>query len=188
MGNYEHKSILDEDVSLRRLELRDAEPMLEWMLEPGIYEKMQYDPKEQSIERCQEFIQTSWVDENNHHYAITNETQEYLGTVSLKNIDNKNKNAEFAIALHPKAMGKGISAMALQEIMEKAFDELKLHKVYLYVRSDNKRAIAFYEKNQLKYEGCFEEHLYVDGEYIDLYWYALRRGDFELWRECLQKS
>lgn len=179
------KSVLNNKIRLRRLELSDAEPMLEWMLEPSIYEKMQYDPAVQSLERCQNFIQASWNDEVNLHYAVTNELKEYLGTVSLKNIDYKNKNAEFAIALHPKAMGKGVSTMALYAIVEKAFCELGLNKVYLYVRSDNERAVAFYKKSHLDYEGCFKEHLYIHGEYKDIYWYAMRRGEFEQWRERL---
>lgn len=185
MGDSMCKSVLKDHIRLRRLELADAEPMLEWMLEPSIYEKMQYDPKVQNLERCKNFIQTSWTDDRNLHYAITNYAGEYLGTVSLKNIDHQNQNAEFAIALHPKAMGKGVSSIALKKIMEKAFDELNLHKVYLYVRSDNERAIAFYKKNHLEYEGCFKEHLSINGEYKDILWFALRNGEFEQWRRIL---
>lgn len=171
--------VLENEIKLRKLELSDAEPMLEWMLHPDIYEKMQYDPKKQSLEKCRQFIEKSWADKGNLHYAITNSSQEYLGTVSLKNIDRKNQNAEFAIALHPKAMGKRVGTTALRKIMEVAFLQMGLNKVYLYVRSDNKRAIAFYKKNHLEEEGCFREHICCNGEYKDIYWYALRREKFE---------
>lgn len=183
MGNCMCESLRKENITIRKLELADAKPMLEWMLEPDIYKKMQYNPKEQSLEKCRNFIKESWTDKRNLHYAVTNGTGEYLGTVSLKNIDEKNKNAEFAIALHPKAMGKGISAAALDAIMEKAFYDLDLNKVYLYVRSDNERAVAFYRKCRLEYEGCFKEQLYLEGEYKDIYWFALRRSEFEGWRK-----
>lgn len=182
MGDCMCESLRKENITIRKLELADAGPMLEWMLEPDIYKKMQYNPKEQSLEKCRNFIKESWTDKRNLHYAVTNRTGEYLGTVSLKNIDEKNKNAEFAIALHPKAMGKGISAAALDAIMEKAFYDLDLNKVYLYVRSDNERAVAFYRKYRLEYEGCFKEQLYLEGEYKDIYWFALRRSGFERWR------
>lgn len=177
------KKTMGETVYLRRLELSDAEPMLEWMLEPSIYEKMQYNPKEQSLEKCMEFIKHSWTEKENLHYAITNGEKEYLGTVSLKNVDRVNNNAEFAIALHPKAIGKQIASTALRLIMEIAFEELKLNKVYLYVRSDNARAIAFYKKNHLEYEGCFKEQLKIGESYKDIYWYALRRIEYPCWKQ-----
>lgn len=182
MGDIMRKSVLKDKVFLRKLELTDAKPMLEWMTDPDIYKNMQYDPKEQNLEKCSAFIQNSWEDKENLHCAITNEQHEYLGTVSLKNIDRKNQNAEFAIALCPKAMGKGISAAALREIMKKAFEELNLNKVYLYVRSDNQRAVAFYKKNHLTYEGCFAEHLCVEGDYKDIYWFSLRKKEYEKWK------
>lgn len=168
--------VLAENViKLRRLELADAKAMLEWLINPDIYEKMQYNPDEQSFEQCISFIKNSWKDQKNLHYAITDMTNEYMGTVSLKNIDIKNQNAELGIVLHPKAFGKGIGAEALRLIAIKAFDELNLHKIYLYVRQDNERAVKFYRKNGWKCEGEFKEHLFVHGEYKDIYWFALRK-------------
>lgn len=182
------ESIREHEVILRRLELLDAEPMLKWMLEPDIYRNMQYDPQEQNIEKCKDFIRQSWIDKENLHLAIANETGEYLGTVSLKNIDRKNQNAEFAIAICPSSMGKGISTLALKKIMEIAFVNQDLNKVYLYVRSDNERAVRFYKKNHLTYEGCFKEHLRIDNEYKDIYWFALRKKDFEMWKSKIEQS
>ena len=162
--------------------MSDAESLLEWMQTPDIYEKMQYDPAKQSIETCRHFIEKSWNDDKNLHYAITNQKQIYLGTVSLKNIDCDNENAEFAIALHPTAMKRNIGTLALRLIMQVAFEELGLNKVYLYVRRDNERAIAFYEKNHLEQEGCFKEHLKIGESYKDIYWYALRKENYVAWK------
>lgn len=170
-------------IFLRELRLEDAEPMLEWLQTPDIYKTMQYDPNEQSIERCREFIKNSWGNELNVHCGITNDKGEYLGTVSLKNIDKERNNAEFAIGLRPKAIGCGIAGAALRAIMKKAFEELELNKVYLYVRCDNSRAIAFYKKHHLEYEGCFKEHIYVQGNYKDICWFALRRKMYGEWKK-----
>lgn len=182
MDDSVYKPVLCNKISLRKLRIEDAKPMLEWMQTPEIYEKMQYDPHEQNIERCIKFIKNSWRDQTSVHYAVANHRGEYLGTVSLKNIDKERNNAEFGIALHPKAMGSGIGGLALHAIMKKAFEELNLNKVYLYVRCDNEKAVAFYKKHHLEYEGCFKEHLYVRGEYKDIYWFALRRRGYEEWK------
>lgn len=171
-----------EQIFLRKLERTDALPMLHWMLDPEIYEYMQYNPAEQSLEKCQKFIEQSWESETDLHYAVTNSRCEYLGTVSLKNVDKNNGSAEFAIALCKDAIGKGTGTKALLEIMKVAFEEKGLHKVYLYVRSDNERAIAFYKKNRLNYEGCFREHICVRGEYKDIIWFALLSEQFHEWK------
>lgn len=175
------ESFLGKEILLRKLQLTDAEIMLDWMKNPDIYQYMQYDPIQQNLEKCRAFIRNSWTDEDNLHYAITNEQQEYLGTVSLKNIDRKNSNAELAIVLCPKAMGKGIAATAFHAIIHKAFEEQKLNKVYLYVRSDNERAVSFYRKNKLTDEGCFKEHLRIGDEYKDIIWFSLLQKDYPQW-------
>lgn len=177
-----YKSIWNEQISLRKLELRDAKPMLEWMLDPDIYKKMQYNPEEQSLEQCKKFIEKSWNSETELHYAITNSRREYLGTVSLKNVNYHERMAEFAIALCKNKIGKGIGRKALLDIMKVAFEEKRLHKVYLYVRSDNERAVAFYKKNHLIYEGCFHEQIQIYGDYKDIYWFALLEGAYLEWK------
>lgn len=171
------------EIQLRRLQLNDAESMLEWMMDPDIYSKMQYDYKNLSLEKCILFIKNSWENTENLHLAISDESGEYLGTVSLKNIDYKNKRTELGIAVHPKYMGKGVAASALREIAKKAFFELKLNRIYLYVRADNIRAVTFYKKNKMEYEGCSKEYLLIDGEYKDVYWFSLRKRNYNEWKE-----
>lgn len=171
----------NKKIKLRKLKTEDAEPMLTWMKNPDIYKNMQYNPEEQTLERCRVFIENSWTDESNLHFAVTDADERYMGTVSLKNVDHKNSNAEFAIALCTEYMGKGIASAAMAEIMSYAFETLGLQKVYLYVRKDNERAVKFYEKMKLRFEGCFEQHLCVQGEFKDILWYALKKDEYPAW-------
>lgn len=168
-------------VILRKLQVSDANLMLEWMSNPDIYNKMQYDHKHLDLDKCILFIKNSWEDTHNLHFAISNFNSEYMGTISLKNIDYKNKITELGIAVHPAHMGKGIASSALNEIARKAFFDLKLNKIYLCVRADNKRAVRFYEKNHLELEGCAKEHLFIKGTYEDVLWFALRKRNYGEW-------
>ena len=79
--------------------------------------------------------------------AVVNDKDEYMGTVSLKNIDYSNKCAEFAITIRTCAMGKGYSKIAMYEIGEYAKEKLQLRFIYWYVSKENHRAIRFYDKN-----------------------------------------
>lgn len=159
-------------MKLRRLNLSDAPRMLEWMKDINTTHFLTIDTSNATITSAQEFIRASLEDTGNLHFAVTDNQDQYLGTISLKNIDKKAKKAEYAICLHPDAIGQGVSHWATKAILQKAFHELNLHKVYLNVLSENERAVRFYEKFGFLFEGKFKKHVYINGHLCDLCWYA----------------
>jgi len=162
-------------MKLRSLELKDAELMLEWMKDKDINKYYRFHSETVTLDSIKGFITNSKSCDNNKHYAIVDDDDVYLGTISLKNIDMHNLNAEYAIALRKVAIGQGIARNATIDILNKAFEHFNLNKVYLNVISDNERAIKFYEKMGFVYEGEFKEHLLINGVYHNLKWYAVRR-------------
>lgn len=94
------------DMKIRKLEQKDAEYMYEWMHSDDVVEYLAQNFSEKTLQDCITFILEANGDESeNLHRAICDDTDEYLGTVSLKHIDLKNKNAEYAISMRSKAMG-----------------------------------------------------------------------------------
>lgn len=137
-------------MELRKLKLDDAKYMLEWMHDPNVVQWLQTKFINKSLEDCQNFISNSWNDKTNLHLAITNDKDEYLGTVSLKNIDINKGCAEFAITVRKSAMGTGCAAEGMRKIIRKGFEEFGLKNIYWCVARENKRAISFYLKNGYK--------------------------------------
>ena len=90
---------------LRKLKEKDAASMLNWMHDADIVRYMKKDFLSKTIEDCISFIENEAADSVN--FAIVSDNDEYMGTVSLKNI--KNKTAEFGIVTGRTAMGKGYS-------------------------------------------------------------------------------
>lgn len=164
---------------LRRLRADDINNMLEWMHDPTINKYYRNDFSKMTEELVAKFIANSF-DEVNQHFAFVNDKDEYLGTISLKNISQKDKNAEYSIATRKCAQGTGITYLATKELLGYAFDSLGLHRVYLNVLEDNFRANAFYKKCGFVFEGCFREHLFLDGEFKNLNWYGITREDQKL--------
>ena len=166
---------------LRKLEQNDAEYMLEWMLDKDLTENLMADFQNKKLKDCDAFIKHALMDESvNLHRAICSEDNEYLGTVSLKNIDSRSQNAELGIALRKKAVGNGTATFATKQILKIAFEELHLSKVYLCVASCNRRAIKFYDKFGFIQEGCFREHVYIAKQKQDLLWYGILREEYLL--------
>ena len=132
-------------MKLRKLELKDAPLMLEWMHDKSVVEDLRTNFLNKTIEDCVNYIKKSWEDKENLNYAITDETDTYMGTVSLKNI--REKTAEFGITIRTCAMGKGYSIDAMKAVLKLGFEDMGLEKIYWCVSPENKRAVRFYDKN-----------------------------------------
>ena len=86
-----------------------------------------------------------------YHLAITEDGQEYLGTISLKDVDLNNRNAEYAICLRKKAMGKGLAYEATQKVLEFAFDP----------REKSNYLPHSYDRNSVVYTGTHDNETLV---------------------------
>lgn len=157
---------------LRKLEEKDAPLMLEWMHDSEINCNFQADFALATMDSVLRFIHDSFNEENKN-FAFTDENDEYLGTISLKHISYKNGNAEYAIVTRKKAQGTGAAKKATQELLDYAFGELKLHKVYLNVLEENVRAQKLYEKCGFVYEGSAVDAVRINGKYRTLKWYGI---------------
>ena len=161
---------------LRKLEMKDAHRMLMWMHDMDVVGNLKTDFMSKTIMDVNNFISSSQEDRNNIHLAIASDEDEYMGTVSLKNISDLS--AEFAIAVCADAMGRGYAWFGMESIIMKAFEEYGLESVYWCVSRDNKRAVRFYDKHN------FHEVLDVTDNVLKRYsgvdnlkWYSVLKGD-----------
>lgn len=169
-------------VRLRRLQRKDCMGMIEWMHDIEISRCFRDDMLDKTEEDVLNFIEQSGIiplNEKSVHYAIVEESDEYLGTISLKAINLKDRNAEYAISLRRGAQGRGVGYAATRELLDMAFNQFSLEKVYLNVLSDNKRAIRLYEKCGFVLEGEFRNHLYLREQYQSLRWYAMLKKEYQ---------
>ena len=162
-------------IHLRKLEKKDISYMLEWMHDENVVHNLRTNFNAKTCSDCERFIEQA-ISENCIHMAITDETDEYMGTVSLKNI--RNAHAEFAITIRTKSMGKGYAKVAMDEIIRIAFEQYKLEYVYWCVDKNNIRARKFYEKNMFsecdyKKIGVIEG--YSDKEKQEYIWYKVNK-------------
>lgn len=165
-------------MKLRNLELKDAPLMLEWMHDKDVVEKLRGKFLEKNIDDCENFIRASQNKEKDIHLAITTDEDEYMGTVSLKNIDRNINSAEFAITVRKTAMGRGYSWYGMEEIIRKAFEEYELESVYWCVSRKNERAVRFYDKHNFHEALDIPLNIMLSYEGIDdLKWYSVLKGD-----------
>ena len=168
-------------VQLRQLQRKDCIGMLEWMHDIEVARYFRDDMLDKTEKDVLEFIDRADIvplHGKSVHYAIVEEADEYLGTISLKSIDLRDKNAEYAISLRKTAQGRAVAYLATRELLNIAFHEFDLERVYLNVISENKRAIRLYEKCGFILEGEFRNHLCLRGQYQNLRWYAMLKKEY----------
>lgn len=173
-------------MNLRELEIKDAPYMLEWMHDDSVVKNLRGKFSSKTIEDAKKFIIDSQSLKHDIHLAIVSDEDEYMGTVSLKNIDNNNKSAEFAITVRSSAMGKGYSWYGMDEIIKRAFRDYGLENVYWCVDKNNTRAVRFYDKHN------FHEALDIPIEVLNRYkemnnlkWYSILKGDVQEERKAV---
>jgi len=157
--------------------------MLEWMKSLETKSNFRFDGEaitEKEVEKFIEKANEDFYDPNkrNLHLAIVNEEDIYLGTISLKNINYIDLNAEYAISLRSCARGTSTAMQSTLDVLKIAFDDMKLHKVYLNVFSENVRAIRFYHKVGFTYEGEFRDHLFIQDTFKSLKWFSITETEY----------
>lgn len=173
-------------VILRELKREDAPLMLEWMHDAEISKWFLKNMLATTLDDAYQFCNNSKIpiqisNGDSLHFAIVEQRDdEYLGTVSLKSVDIENGHAEFAICLRKKAQGKGIAQKAVSLILRKAFEEYKLHKVYLNVLSTNIAAINLYKKCGFRFEGEFRDYYKINGYFMNILWYGMTETEYSV--------
>lgn len=162
-------------MKLRTLELRDAEPMLEWMHDASVVSELKGDFLNKKLSDCIRFIENAKNEPDNIHFAISDNGGMYMGTVSLKHVHSDW--AEFAIVVGKKAMGVGIAQEAMKEILSYGIEQMKLSIIYWCVSKDNHRAIRFYDKNGYVRTNNIPKELecLYENDNDNMFWYSYVR-------------
>jgi RimJ/RimL family protein N-acetyltransferase len=105
-------------------------------------------------------------------------TQALVGTCQLTGIHPVHRSAELRIRIGRAAnRGKGHGTEAVRLLLDFAFRDLNLHRVWLHVFADNDRAIRVYQKCGFRDEGLLREAAHVDGEYQSIRVLAILRDE-----------
>jgi len=112
------------------------------------------------------YWQQKLQDQSREDYAILAAAARHVGNCGLVAIDPRREKAELWIYLG-ETYGKGVGGTALHLLLNRAFDELKLHRVYIRVVATNPRALAFYLRAGFKVEGQARGDTIQDGKRLD---------------------
>lgn len=105
-------------------------------------------------------------------------SKEVIGIINLHNVDEVNQVAETSYILCPKYWGKGIMTEALNQVLQYAFEEIKVNRVQADVFQGNFASEKVLTKCGMQKEGIARKRYYKEGAYIDSIQYAVLRDEW----------
>jgi len=146
-------------ITLRPTRFDDIHEIMQWVNDPDVLAQFA-NFKTVSFEQEAEHLLRLLKSKDDFTYTVLCDGV-YAGQASINKIYWAALNGRLAIFLKKEFRGKGLGQTILKQLIAKAFEEVKLRKVWLIVREDNTRARRLYEKVGLK-----KEALLID-EYVD---------------------
>ncbi len=168
-------------VNLRAVEKKDLEEIMKWVNDREVTKYLSAFLYPVSRAEEEKFLERA-MSHNDTEKNLVMETKEgdYIGQISLHKIDWKNRNAELGIVIGNKEYwGKGYGTDAIKILLNHAFNQMNLYKVYLRVFDYNQRAIRCYEKCGFKEEGRVSKGQFYDGKYYDIILMGILKDEFE---------
>ena len=161
--------IAGKRVQLRSMTLADAADIVRWRDDPFVADHMFSDelPSIESHLRWFEQLQTRG---DRQEFIIVEQASGHsIGTIGLSSIDRVHRRAEYGILIgEASARGQGYAREASALILDYAFNELQLHRVYLLVFADHLAALDLYKQLGFQIEGTLREHVYKRGVFRDV--------------------
>lgn len=176
------RALEDKDLSIYHKIVNDKEIRAAAFLDSGapVSEKM-----------CMELF-TEWTIGTDNHktdywFAIDSlDSDQTIGIAGIYQIDYINGRALGPLVmLDPAAQGNGFGTEAMVLLIDFAFGNLRLHRLFSEVKSFNQRQIRLREKIGYVREGVQREASYVKGQYYDVVSFGLLATD---WRKAKETT
>jgi len=170
-----------ERLVLRQLTADDSKVWFQSLSDDEIAELVGMEPLK-TVDEMKEIIDSftdRFKEKTGMAWAITlKESNEFIGTCSYEQIDNRNHSGEIGYDLLKEYWGLGFMTEVLRAIINYGFEHLKLNRIEAHTASDNTASrnllnrLGFYE------EGTFRESSFYKGEFKDDSYYSLLRREW----------
>lgn len=158
-------------VELRVIEEEDLPFLQRVVNDPRVWRSLfAAEPKTMDDERA--FYEEAVNADDQVHLLICDDG-ESVGIVGLSGIDLNWGIAEVGYYVDPDAQDRGYATEALRLVVEYAFDQRRLAKLYAHALATNEPSRRVLEKNGFEEEGRLREEAFVDGERVDVVRYGL---------------
>lgn len=163
--------IIDEDLSLKLMEIRDGEKIFSLTNQSRDYlrEWLPWLDQTKKVEDTNEFIKGSLrgFAENRSMNTVILFKGQIAGVAGYNEINWSNKTAYIGYWLGSNFQGKGIMTKVAAALTNYAFKELRLNKVEIRAAVENKKSRRIPERLGFVNEGCIRQAEWLNDHYVD---------------------
>ena len=164
-------------ISLRPLEREDLSLKVKWINDPEVHRFLNYEIP-LCVARTEKWFEKALVNSTRRDFIVEVDSKA-VGTIGLLGISLIHKTAEFYIAIGEKDYwGKGIGKEATSLLIDWAFINLNLHRIWGTYLSENQAMLKMTQKLGFSYEGRARKARFVAGKYVDVDYIGLLREEF----------
>ena len=160
---------LDKETQLQVLKIRNEKSI----------RKQMFNEDEISTNEHFSWIERLKTDQSQQYFIIIDESQQPVGAVNLKRIDN-NKNAELGFYKSINHDEKGMMTKCLSVFIDYSFNTLGLEKIYSEAIEGNQKSINIHRRLLFLDEGFLRSHIIKDGKRVGLYLYGLLKDEWNI--------
>ena len=182
MGDERRPILRGERLLLRPAERADIPTFIDWLGDAEVGEGLATRAPWSRV------AEEAWFDELQgtqgktmwHFVICLRDGERPIGFCALHSVDHVNGGCERGIGIGERTeWDKGYGTEATRVLLDFAFGELRLHRVYLHVFDFNERAIHVYERVGFTREGIVREAYYRHGRYHDMQVMSVLRQEWE---------
>lgn len=171
-----------EQVGLRTLTESDVnERYVSWMNDPEVTEFGVYNRFPTTREDIEKYVAGNNENDAVLFLAIEDtESETHIGNIQLGPIEWGHRHAEVGVLVgETDYWGQGVATEAISLVTEHAFRKLNLYKLYADCHADNVGSKKAFEKAGFELEGRRVNHVYSNGERMDVLLLGYTREKFD---------
>lgn len=166
----------NDTLTLQTIEEADLPFLRDLINDPAVRRFLPTRPP-RNLEQEHEFYDTVVCSDDSVTLLICVD-DEPAGTVGLGPTNGPDGSADLGLLLAPDFWNEGYGTAAARLITDYAFREQRLHRVTAEVIAGNDASRRIWEKLGYRQEATHKEAAFRDGEYTDVYLYAIRRSEW----------
>lgn len=162
--------LVGERIYLRPLERKDLSDRVLWINDQENIQTLTFDWPT-SLAKTEAWFNTTLTDSSKYHFSIVEKnTDRLIGMTGFVEVNRIHLRGQLYITIGDKSYrGKRIPDDVISLLLEFAFEELGLKRVYLYTLPNNDRSRHVYKRNGFSFEGILRNHCFTRGKLQNLH-------------------
>jgi RimJ/RimL family protein N-acetyltransferase len=153
---------------IRSWEIDDAAAIVKYANNKRIWRNLRDAfPQPYGLSDAEDFLKKVTAHDRECVFAISNQKEAIGGIGMVIGEDVHRHAAELGYWLAEPFWNKGIMTQAVQLIVEYAFENLNLYRIYAEPDEGNDASVRVLEKAGFQYEGRLKTSAYKDGKFLD---------------------